>query len=280
MPVLTCPFTTIPAFFTAKAAGETVYPGVGTTTQLAITPVAGEVWNVEGLSIIYRIKYLLGYNLVNKSAYEAILKVKAAIVKQETALAVKKTRLEEQLPKIQTATEKAGGESIEGLTLESQKLAVEAEIRGAVEDQEGYVRDKETAEKELAELGVQGTREGVRAPAVTLGLRVYVRGNELIYNTDLSPNRSIVSTGILRAAETTQAKAEIVEAGQDHVQFDDPVALGEHENLTLDFVIVGPPPLSAGEGPTLITEAEKAGAIEVSAIQASVNYSRKTEGGQ
>lgn len=299
MPVLTCPFASIQAI--GIEANQVRSPATATlSSELAIKPVAGETWDVEGLTLSFTTTYdaTAFTNIVN--GYKALTKTKEQIVKQEEALAKAKAALESQrthlteeltaAKSIVTEAENiynAGPtktlfkeylEAVKGQrAAEASISAVEREIEGAVETQAGYVHDLETVERELKELGHQQARELMGAPLIVIA-KMYARSNELVWNSQLQSLRFAIYGGYGSAEPTKRVSyfAEWKETFDLHVQFDDPISFTERENLRLSLTFAAPPvpkEVEGGlEGLTLENE------LNISQIQAVVNYSRTTEG--
>ena len=107
MPVLTCPFATIPALNLNKA--NLYFPGESRASELTIKPTAGETWAVEGLSLNFTITTQFTFSVNTETPYNALKSQETAIVKQEEALAKKKTAAEGQLTHAKEELEAAKG---------------------------------------------------------------------------------------------------------------------------------------------------------------------------
>ena len=254
MPVLTCPFAPIPAFAISDIipSKSLVYPGIGRTTQLTIKPTATETWNVEGVSISFLLKMGMYYVVNETAAYEALEKQLASLVALTAVLT-----------------------SINTTALEIFEVSKSKEDFKALQEATAAVKSNEAAEhaiaKEIAELGVKGAREGFNQPSpINIQLRLYARGNELIWDSGVSPIRIVQELKVTREEVLTIAKAQVVEVVNTHEQFDDPVEITERENLTLEVLVIGPPqvqPLGYESGPLT-------GSGTIEPIQSTVNYSR------
>ena len=297
MPVLTCPFATIPALNLNKA--NLYFPGESRASELTIKPTAGETWAVEGLSLSFTITTQFTFSVNTETAYNALKSQETAIVKQEEALAKKKTAAEGQLTHAKEELEAAKGvvteaeniykedgftktlykeylEAVKGQrAAEASISAITAEIEGLVEDQQGYVRDLFQIQKELAELGKTAVREGIRLPILATQARLYVRGNELVWNATLGALVSLKVEAVHALGKYTYAEATVTESFSLHEQYDDPIGITERENLRLVFQFTGPAAIIENEGQEILGNG-----MNTTPIQAIVNYSRHTEGGQ
>jgi hypothetical protein len=276
MSVLTCPFATIAAVKLAEQ--EVQYPNaVELSTELTIKPTAGESWDVEGLSIQFATAYVVDYSINLNNAKKQLEEVLTSIMNQNEAAKRKAVHLEEQIAQLKKVGAK--GAEKEVFEIAAQERAVEAEIQGTVEDQEGYVRDKKATEKELAELGKQSLLEGAKSPPLEITARLYARRNELIWTSSLVPEHQFFTVKGFEwfPATTRTLKGEWHETLDTHTQFDDPISFGERENLRLVIEFAAPPVVAEVEGgfTGLVIGGEIA-----SSIQAIVNYSRHTEAGQ
>jgi len=285
MPVLTCPFVSIPA--QELPAVKIGYPAkVLLSTELSIKPVAGETWSVEGLSLRFTTNYLARYYVNIKASYKALQNAKLAITKQEAALLKVKEQILNQISNLES-TEirrdeiyKAEPTAAHLAEREEAQAAVRAAYRereALAETQEGYVRDKQTVERELNELGKPAAREGIRTAPLIIIARLYARGNELVWNSQLTPVRFLFPTGFTYSEGegfeviSVVAKGEWNEILDDHIQFQDPIDFTERENLRLVLEFAAPKEGSFSEE----VEGPEALSVSLSQVQAIVNYSRE-----
>lgn len=297
MPVLTCPFTAIPAQI-VKAA-NLVYPeNEELPTELTIKPTASETWGVEGLSIQFSLRYDARYYVNITASFEALEK---ALGFQKSKLKLseeKKANLEAAQKAAEEATNTAkaiwvkAGSPVESESLLNYKNAEAASKAAAAATQENGAEQNaikseiETTEKEIKELGVAVASEGLKIPPLIITARLYARGNELIWTSELTPLRflTINERNVRKGASGETAKYESgtwYESLNDHVQFDDPIEITERENLKLTLTLSGPPvafnattkKLVGEGGPEIFSETE-AKELHLSQVQAVVNYSR------
>jgi hypothetical protein len=294
MPVLTCPFTAIPA--QEVPVEDVVYPAYKLfSTELTIKPVASEEWNVEGISLQFTLRYFTGYHVKVEAPYKSLVKSKEYLEKSlnfqkasKAFLEQAKLFIEDEKTELRAVEKRAEEINTKEKTLEHEKevfaskaaiyanaIAIENnkhEIEGVNHEIEATHREIEGVEKELAELGKAQALEGIKTAPLKIVARLYARGNELIWNTDLSPQQFINYQGFFRYGEPeSSAFAEWRENINDHEQFNDPLNFTERENLRLTIELVGPPKLSLGEGLSLESETF----IKLSQVQAVVNYSRQ-----
>jgi hypothetical protein len=278
MPVLTCPFATLPARTIPVA--QVSYPQkILLTTELAIKPTATETWGVEGISLQFTAKYIARFFRDITASHKGLVEARKYLEKRPPLI-------KEQIEKYEfiRAKQLAKGEEIPA---EESSIA----IQGLVSEREGVLHEIETIEKEIVELlfSRSALEAGLATPPLIITARLYARGNELVWNNNLSSLR--FSTFIQRAALefkgrlTANAGAEWNEAFDDHVQFDDPIEFTERENLKLVLELDGPPPvvvksgvefeLLQGGGLQIGEETGEGANVTLSGIQAIVNYSRQ-----
>jgi hypothetical protein len=284
MPVLTCPFTAIPAQI-VKAANLAYPENEELPAELTIKPVAGETWGVEGLSIQFNLKYDARYYANITTSFEALEKGLAFLKQSKIYLESEKTEIR--------AAEKAAEENfVKEKTPTSSKEYSEtkAAIYANVRSVEGVNHEIEVTEKEIKELGLTAANEGLKTPPLTIIARLYARGNELIWTQELTPLRflTINERNVRKGASGETVKYESgtwYESLVNHVQFDDPITITERENLKLTLTLSGPPvafnattkKLVGEGGPEIFSETE-AKELHLSQVQAVVNYSRQVAG--
>jgi hypothetical protein len=280
MPVLTCPFTTIPA--QTIFAASTRYPAKFlVATELSIKPTATETWGIEGISLVFTTKYEAIYAINVKSAREYI-------EKSITFLKASQKFLEEQVP-FRNEQLKFSEQQAENLfkvyekevnernaaaaeAAFAERESIKAEIKSLKHEIEAVKHEITSAEKELSEVGVSAAREGVKNPPLIIQAKVYARGNELVWNSELSPLRFSTPLGIVRESGTTEVGLSWQESVNEHTQFNDPIDFTERENLRLVLEFSTPPELKIIEGGK---EGPETGDITLSQVQAIVNYSRQ-----
>jgi hypothetical protein len=267
MPVLTCPFAAIGAQI--MKAKNLAYPeNVTLGTELTIHPTATETWSVEGLSIQFNLKYDARYYLNTTESLKALEEAKTFLGKQLTAAKVVETERKAIFEKEVTAANNAA--------LWEAKAAVE-----------GVEREIAIVEKEIKELGLAATSEGLKSPPLIITAQMYARGNELIWTQELSSLHflTVQESNIKKGAsgETVKyAGGTWYESFVNHIQFDDPIDITERENLRLTLKFSGPPVVFnlattklVGEGgPEIFSETEEK-ELHLSQVQAVVNYSRQ-----
>jgi hypothetical protein len=290
VPVLTCPFQTIKAQnFEVKAAA---YPAaILLPTELAIKPVAGETWHVEGLSLNFTLTSGVLYWATIKETYKALHEKYERLQKSAEFLEEGKVNLASA-----TAESEAARKTSEKVYLaepternfEALQAATVA-VYVARQAQQALLHEIEVAigeefvlGNEIVQLGRQGIREAIRTPILKTIARMYARQNELVWNSGLD-SEAFFTPGEFEYVPVAPPLESIVQNGtwhetfNLHVQFDDPIDFTERENLKLVLELIGPPKLKVVgtggfEGPEL------GKIIELSAVQAVVNYSHSMEG--
>lgn len=271
MPVLTCPFNMISKKEIPK---ETInYPNqTKISTELTIKPTAGETWGVEGLSLQFTATYIeLYYENVTQSLKSLNEQIK---VLEEVAKFYSEVAVIEQ-----HKWEKEGGTGLapgNGTNVAAQRAAES---------------ERKNLEKEIQDLGLTQTREGLGIPPLVISARLYARQNELIWADNLTPLRFRALEGHFFAktknGETVREEAAFWNESIDtHIQFDDPIDITERENLTLVLVFSGPPTVISSEtlellhegGPEIGEEGTPRKNLNISDIQAVVNYGRTVAG--
>lgn len=258
MPVLTCPFTAIPA---KKAlAAEVRYPEtINLISELTIKPVAMETWSIEGISLQLSLSYESVFFVNVASEHEALVKSREFLEKSLANLKEAegwRKQIFEKNPTPETAAE-----------LEAAISAVEKE-RSEIE----------VIEKEITELGVGAARERVKESPLVTTARLYARGNELVWNAQITPLKFFTAGKFASGLATAYATAEWREVVNLHTQFDDPLDITERENLKLKIELVSPPEveeiLGGFEGVEIpdLSFFNKF-PFELSPLQAVVNYS-------
>jgi hypothetical protein len=243
MPNLTAPFV--------SQSGETIvapalptaleYPGHQVSTELALTPRTNEVWKIEGVTMKASASYRLASYVNVKNAYESALSQRNYLVKVEEF----RQKLYETTPTNEAAA-----------ALEESHAALSA------------------AKTERESLGMREAREGLTSPMIWL-VRLYLRGGELVYASELVPLR--LSSGIetYRQEGTTTSIGNFSEYLEAHYQFDDPITIGERESLRMTLQLVGPGPVSlsgiAKEG----REVKGDVGITFGALEATASYTRE-----
>ena len=268
MPILTVPFTSIPAQELGKpieglegVRGYSLYyPGETASTELTIKPTANEQWNIEGLTLQFNINYAFTAFIATRRALEALNQVKINLESQRTTLEAIRTK---QKRVVEGGTV---AEEIENYQSFAAIQSIDAALEGVA--------------REAVELGLKEAREAAKAPPVTFVARLYARGGELIWAQTIDSFTTLRLSGFTVSTEpalggTTSVKAEVFQAVNLHEQFDDPIHITERENLRLTITAIGPaavhfePPLPYSiEGLALF------GPLEVGPIQAVANYSR------
>ena len=264
MPVLTCPFKAIAAKQIKQA--KITYPEKTVLeTELTITPVAGETWKAEGLSLSFGINYLQQYYINTQQAFESLEAIKTHLKEQLELLTAQIKFLEAVFVKT------SAKEGVGSIPTEEAGAALEA-ARGAVK---AINSEQSKVFQELAELGYTAAIEAIKAPALTIIARLYARGNELVWNDELSPTRIMLPKGFNRKETFSIAFSELKESLNMHTQYDDPIEFGERENLKLTLEFIGPPlPFgSIGEEGPEVGKNELAGELELSEVSATINYS-------
>lgn len=266
MPVLTCPFTAIPAQTIAQ--GLISYPEKSlVSTELAIKPTATETWSVEGLSLQFNIKYGAAYWVNVFSAQESLKKALAF-------LRASKVLLEQEKTELRAVEKKAEEFNTKEKTLTSEKELFEAKaaIYANVRSVEQVNREIEITEKEIKELGHTAAAEGIKTPPLVIIARMYARGNELVWNQQITTLRFFAGGSFFPEPGSTLYQGVWYEAVNIHTQFDDPLDFTERENLKLTLEYSAPPlPKEVESG----KEGPEIDAIQVSQVQAVVNYSRQ-----
>lgn len=280
MPVLTTPFAAIPSSLIAQKLIQ--YPATHTlSTELTIQPVAGETWATEGLSFSFTIKYLQQYYVNVQGSNEALVASKKSLKESQKYLEAALKHTEEELTALKGAFEQAKKEYEKeptfpnGVAVDQAEAAVrggEASVQNVKHEQEGVLHEIEIINKEIAELGRTVALEYLKTPALKITARLYARGNELVWNQQLSGMQFLIPKGFTRSGEYSTAFGEIIESFNTHIQYDDPIDITERENLKLSFEFVGPPAVTGHEGPEAL-QPTLAGEGELSEITAIVNYS-------
>jgi hypothetical protein len=297
MPVLTAPFipiakTELPGKISAgeqKIYPELYPPGYSISTELALTPRTTETWSVEGLSLSFSFAYDLSYFVYHKEVYELLAARRKLLEERLPFLATQLIAKEAQLTAAENAHRIAGEIQEKEGSLQHAKEAYEA--LAAVEAIKGEIASLKAEEKnaeaeiravarEIEELSRKEAQEGVRQPAISLILRLYVRGNELLFNRVLSSQRSFTVYREGYGEGNASQGASVGETVESHEQFDDPLDITERENLRLTLQIVGPPAPSGinhGTGPEIVAEEPGKGPM-LSAVYANISYSRSVNG--
>lgn len=271
MPVLTCPFTTIPA--TVLTILKTTYPEKTLiSTELSIVPVAGETWSVEGLSLLFIAKYYGIYYTNTKKENETL---------ESSLTSLKKSLAFIELQQGWLKDVEENRHAIYTKTPNEENLAAWREAIAALEKGKSEV---EVAKKEINEtekqkelLGRTSALEGLRTAPLKINARLYARGNELVWNSSLAPTQVLTPMSVVRSGTGAYTIAEgyWTESLNMHTQYDDPIEITERENLKLTFEFQGPHPFSesAGvvEGAGFVNFEGKE--IELGAVSAVVNYS-------
>jgi hypothetical protein len=271
MPVLTCPFALLPA--SELTAGERGYPGKSFRTELAIKPTAGEVWSVEGLTLSLTQNYTLEYFVTTKIENTALKKSLTFLKESLKYIEKSLTFLKEQYSVLEAIYGEAGKTAKENAVNVAERYGISSSEEGAKHEIEATRNEIETVEKELKILGKVQANEGVEKNPITILANLYARGNELVWNTQLSPLRIVSMRGeTIVEGSFTRAENTITEALDFHVQFDDPIDFTERENLTLELTFIGPPGGIIVEQGALIPESSK---LKVSQVRTIVNYSRQ-----
>lgn len=298
MPVLTCPFTAIPAQQIAN--NRVQYPQkVVLSTELAIKPTASETWGIEGISLGFTTNYP-AVSFVNVAkAVKALNKSLIFANESQKFLKAKLKRNEEKKPNLegaQKAAEEAtntaksiwvkAGSPLESESLLSYKNAEAASEAARATTQENIAETEsiqheieagkqnvEGIEREKAELGRQQAREAAHDPPLIIIARVYARGNELVYEQNLPAIRFQSEAEYRTEAETTVFLVSVWnEIFTQHTQFDDPIEITERENLRLTLEFIAPPNPKEIEGGLEGTTLN--GNLALSQVEAVVNYSR------
>jgi hypothetical protein len=225
-----------------------------------------------------------------KKAYERQNQQYEAAGKEITNLKEQRTILQEQqanLGNVVAGRKEHYEKEPTGVTvaeLEEARASLQAnkrEIEAVSKEIEGLEKDRKTYEYELNEYGKQVLREMIKAPPLTIIAFLYARGNELVWQQELSPIRFFVAGAFSEEATKTRKFGGTWEETLNvHVEFADPLGFTERENLRLVFQFRYPPKVTELEGGKEGLEAafpEREGKA-ISAIQAGINYSRSVEG--
>jgi hypothetical protein len=289
MPVLTCPFQTIKKQELENAAIQ--YPAsVTLSTELLIKPVAGETWSVEGLTLQFTTKYEAAYFVNTSVPYAALINsrefLKGSKVFQEALIVKlgKELTFNEGAVTQAIAANTEGGEThAKAVVVEQAHAAVEAThaaIETAHKEVEGINREIEGISREIKELGKTVGFEGSKDAPLIVIARMFARGNELIWENNLSPLRFQSEQEYANASVNKYIAVSSIwnETFNFHVQFDDPIDFTERENLklTLEFISPANPKEIGGglEGNVVF------GNVTLSVVTAIVNYSHSMAGEQ
>jgi hypothetical protein len=280
MPVLTCPFTAIPA---KKVLAEEVrYPKtIKLVSELTIKPTATETWGIEGISLLFSLSYESVAFVNGANSLKALEKSLKFLEKQRTAAKESLAGLEETEGFAGTIYGKATAlekETTAGKQLSEAQQAVK-EGKATIE---GIEKEIEGIERELKEIGISAARERVKESPLVTTARLYARGNELIWNSQITPLK-FFTAGKFGTGASGYATAEWREVINLHTQFDDPLDITERENLTLEIELVSPPEVKEILGGFEGVEIPNLSSFnkfpfELSQVTAVVNYSRQVAG--
>jgi hypothetical protein len=259
MPVLTTPFAAIAE--QAITAVTVQFPkSLELPTELTITPVAGETWKVEGISLAFSDTYVGSYSLNTKQAFESLEAVKTHLNEQATFAAERIKKLENVFTKVST---KEGLGAIATEEAAANTEAARAELKAINAEQSKVFQ-------ELAELGRTQTIEGAQRAPLRITARLYARGNELVWTSILDPEQYFTPTAFTRHGNYSNYAGTWIETYALHEQFDDPIEITERENLKFALEFRAPPAVTEKEGGL---EGPNLGLIGLTEVSAIVNYS-------
>jgi hypothetical protein len=264
MPILTAPFNVIPASNIPAAQHFLPYPGLSETTELNLVPRTNEEWSIEGLSLTFALSYEQVSQINVASQWVALKEQVIALQAANVQLAEAEFwAIEAQ---IVANTIFTGAPTNENKQKLYEAIVARESAKAAVKAGKAAVQ---AAGKELAELGVKAAQELTQHPPFAILARVYARGGELLYNEQITPVRVVAPLKVVRVEQVSYQRATVVEYVENHVQFQDPIVIGEREGLRLSLQFIGPPEIEAeGEG-------QYFNKIEVSPVSSIVNYTRR-----